>query len=102
MVGVAVNVTLLPEQVGFTPVVIAILTEGVTGAVRVITTSSKFEQVPLEIVHRKVLAPTPSPVTPDVGLFKDVILPEPLIKVHVPVPTVAMFPASVAVAAQTV
>ena len=30
MVGVAVNVTLLPEHVGFTPDVIAMLTVGVT------------------------------------------------------------------------
>ena len=33
MVGVAVNVTLLPEQVGLTPEVIAMLTDGVSGVV---------------------------------------------------------------------
>ena len=33
MVGVAVKVTLVPEQVGLAPVVIAILTDGVSGVV---------------------------------------------------------------------
>ena len=33
MVGVAVNVTAVPEQVGLAPVVIAMLTEGVSGLV---------------------------------------------------------------------
>ena len=33
MVGVAVNVTLLPEQVGLDPVVTAMVTDGVTGFV---------------------------------------------------------------------
>ena len=69
----------------------------------VITTSSDDAvHGELEIVQRKVFAPTPKPVTPDVGLPGVVIVPVPLTNVHVPVPVVAVFPASVAVAAQTV
>ena len=68
----------------------------------VIITLSKFEQAPLAIVQRKVFAPTPRVVMPDVGDPGVVIVPAPLIKVQVPVPTVAVLPASVAVVAQTV
>src|SRR5438445_2284636 len=54
-------------------------------------------QVPLWIVHRNTLAPYPKPLTPELGLLGVVIVPLPLTKLHVPVPTVAVFPASVAV-----
>ena len=68
-----------------------------------ITTSSKLAvQGAFDIVHLKVFAPTPSAVIPEVGLPGIVIDPAPLIKVHTPVPTVAVLPASVAVVAQTV
>ena len=40
MVGVAVNVTLLPEHVGFAPDVIAMLTVGVTELFTVAVTSN--------------------------------------------------------------
>ena len=39
---------------------------------------------------------------PDVGEVGVVIVPAPLIKVHKPVPTTGVFPASVAVVPQTV
>src|SRR5437870_12957964 len=54
-------------------------------------------QVPLWIVHRNTLAPYPKLLTPELGLLGVVIVPLPLTKLHVPVPTVAVFPASVAV-----
>ena len=67
-----------------------------------IVTSSELElQGAFAIVHRNTLFPTPKFVTPDVGLFGEVIVPLPLTNVHVPVPTVAVFPANVAVVAQT-
>ena len=48
------------------------------------------------MVHLKVLVPTLILVMVDVGLEGVVIVPEPLIKVQVPVPgDVAAFPASV-------
>ena len=68
----------------------------------VIVTSSNETQTPLVIVHLKTFAPTPNPVTPDVGLPGVVIVPVPLTNVHNPVPTVGVFPAKVAVVAQTV
>jgi hypothetical protein len=55
-----------------------------------------------EIVHVNVLAPTPRPVTPEVGDVGVVMLPEPPVSVHTPVPVTGVFPASVAVVAQTV
>ncbi len=56
----------------------------------------------LVMVHSKTFAPTPKPVTPDVGDDGVVMVPAPLTKVHAPVPTVAVLPASVAVVPQTV
>ena len=53
------------------------------------------------IVQRKVFAPTPSPVTVEVGELGIVIVPDPLTNVHVPLPTVGVLPAKVAVATQT-
>jgi hypothetical protein len=65
-------------------------------------TSSKETHVPLVIVHLNTFAPTPNPVTPDVGLPGVVIVPVPLTNVHKPVPKPGEFPAKVAVVAQTV
>jgi hypothetical protein len=74
----------------------------VGGAVLVITTSSvEAVQGALEIVHLKVLAPTPSAVSPEVGDEGVVIVPAPEINVHNPVPDAGVFPAKVAVVAQT-
>ena len=67
-----------------------------------ITSSIDGEQVPLEMVHRKVLTPTLNPVTPDDGDDGVVTTPLPVITVHAPVPTAGLFPARVAEVAQTV
>ena len=48
-----------------------------------------------------MFGPTPNPVTPDVGELGEVIVPDPLTRVHNPVPVVGVFPASVAVVPQT-
>jgi hypothetical protein len=50
----------------------------------------------LEIVHWKTFAPKPNPVIVDVGEEGVVMVPVPLTSVHVPDPTVAVFPANVA------
>ena len=71
-------------------------------AVRVIVTWLILGvQLPLDIVHLKTLAPIPKAVTPDVADVGVVIAPAPLIKVHSPVPTVAVFPANITVVAHT-
>ena len=49
----------------------------------------------------KLLAPTDNPVTPDVGELGVVTVALPAMTVHAPVPTAAVFPASVAVVEQT-
>jgi hypothetical protein len=53
------------------------------------------------IVQTNVLAPTDNAVTPDVGLPGVVTDALPAITVHKPVPTTGVFPANVAVLAQT-
>ena len=76
--------------------------EQVGGVLLVMITSSEDGgQTPFVIVQRKVFAPTPSPVTVEVGELGIVIVPDPLTNVHVQVPTVAVLPAKVAVATQT-
>ena len=65
-------------------------------------TSSIVVHVPFVVVQRKVFAPTPKAVRPDVADPGDVIVPAPLTKVQLPVPTNGTLPASVAVVAQTV
>src|SRR5438477_6979334 len=62
-----------------------------------VTSSVESVQVPLWIVHRNTLAPYPKLLTPELGLLGVVIVPLPLTKLHVPLPAVAVFPASVAV-----
>ena len=44
-----------------------------------------------EIVQAKTLVPKPNPVIEVVGESELVIVPDPEIKVHIPVPTVAVF-----------
>lgn len=58
-------------------------------------------QVPLEIVHRKVLTPTLRFVTPEVGEVGFVTVALPVMTVHTPVPTTGLFPASVATVSHT-
>ena len=73
-----------------------------TASLVMITSSVDTAHTPFVIVHLNVFAPTPSPVTPDVGDDDVVMAPVPVIKVHVPVPTNGVFPAKVAVVEQTV
>jgi hypothetical protein len=69
----------------------------------VIVTWSVVEgQTPFDIRHWKTFAPTPRPVTVEVGEDGVVIVPVPEINVHVPVPITAALPAKVAVVEQTV
>ena len=56
----------------------------------------------LLMVQPNTFAPTPKPVTPEVGELEVVIVPAPETSVHEPVPTVGVLPARVAVAAHTV
>ena len=67
-----------------------------------VTVSLDGVQPPPLIVQTNVFAPRVSPVTPDVGLPGVVTVELPAITVQVPVPTVGVLPASVAVVAQTV
>lgn len=59
-------------------------------------------QVPLVIVHLKVLMPILKPLTLEVGEPGVVTVAPPVITVQVPVPTIGLFPASVANAEQSV
>lgn len=60
------------------------------------TTSSVEEHVPLVIVQRSVaLVPAGTPVTPEVAEEGVVMVAVPLTTLHVPVPTLAVLPASV-------
>ena len=61
----------------------------------IITSSVDGGQIPLLIVHLKVLDPTLSPVIPEVGEDGDVIVPEPPIKLQLPLPTAGVFAANV-------
>ena len=54
------------------------------------------------MVQVKVLTPVVNPLTPLVGLEGVVTVPVPAVTVHNPVPTVGVFAAKVAVAAQIV
>ena len=67
----------------------------------IVTVSLDAGQVPLLIDQTNVFAPTLSPVTPDVGLAGVVTTAVPEITLHVPVPTVGVFPPRVAVVAHT-
>lgn len=73
----------------------------VVGLATLVITTSSFE-VLHPIVQRNVFAPTPNPVTPEVGLFGEVMVPVPLTRVQVPLPVVGVLPAKVAVEAQIV
>ena len=69
---------------------------------RVITTSSwESGQTPFNKVQRRVFAPSPNPVSPDVGLLGLVMVAVPETTVQVPVPVVGEFPDRVAVVPQT-
>src|ERR1051326_5954585 len=75
----------------------------VGAASRVMTTVSLDEgQLAFVIVQTNALAPTESPVTPEVGSPGVVTFALPVITVHTPVPTDAALPARVVVVEQTV
>ena len=61
-----------------------------------IISSEEEVQGAFAIVQRKVFAPMPRFVTVEVGLEGVVIVPLPLINVHVPVPIEGVFPARLA------
>jgi hypothetical protein len=64
----------------------------------IVTSSDEDAHAPLLIVHLNVaVVPGTNPVTPDVSEDGVVIVAMPLTTVHTPLPTVAIFPASVAV-----
>jgi hypothetical protein len=67
-----------------------------------ITVSLDDGHVPLEIVQEKLFAPAFMDVTPEDGELIVVTDPEPPMNVHVPVPTIGVLPASVAVEEQIV
>jgi len=59
------------------------------------TVEEDAEQGGFEIVHWKIFTPVPSPVIDEFGEREFVIVPLPEIRVHAPVPTVALFAAIV-------
>ena len=72
------------------------------GAFRIIDTVSRVvAHTPFAIIHSNKLAPTLSPVTPEVGSFGNVTEAPPANTVQVPVPTPGVFPASAALVEQT-
>jgi hypothetical protein len=100
VVGVAVNVTDEPVQLGLDPAVTAIVTVGAINAVTTKFTSLELVQVPLVAVQRNTYVPTAlKPVTVDVGDVGVVMVGTagPLTFDHIPEPTVIVLPARVAV-----
>ena len=77
--------------------------DAVGGVLRKIVMSSvEGVHTPLEMVHRKIFAPKLNPVTPEEGDVGVVTTPVPAMTVHAPVPTIGLFPASVAVVVHNV
>jgi len=66
------------------------------------TVSFEGGHVAFVIVQTKLLAPTDNPVTPEVGELGVVTVALPPMTVHAPVPTTAVFPASVAMVEQAI
>lgn len=63
------------------------------GLTIILILSTEVEQVPLVIVHANVAeSPITKPVTPLVGDVGEVMVAVPDTSVHVPVPTVGVFP----------
>ena len=79
MVGVAVKVTLVPEQVGLAPVVIAILTDGVSefvivNAIALLVAVGEVTQARL-LVITQVILPAVVPASVYVGLLVPTFAP---------------------------
>jgi hypothetical protein len=92
------SVAVVPQMACVVPA--ADVVGGVTPVI--VTWLVEAGQEPFEMLHWNTFAPAPKAVMPDVGEEGVVIVPAPLIKLHVPVPVVAVFPAKVAVVPQTV
>ena len=69
---------------------------------KMVMSSVEGVHTPLEMVHRKIFAPKLNPVTPEEGDAGVVTTPVPAMTVHAPVPTIGLFPASVAVVVHNV
>ena len=83
------------------PLEVQYVVQAAPRTVVIITSSVETVQPPLVIDHRNVAdAPTANPVIPDVEDEGVVIVAVPEITDHVPVPTIGVFPANVAVVAQ--
>jgi len=74
----------------------------VGGFTLVITTLSSLVQLPNVVLQRNVLLPSPKPVTPEVGADGVVTVPEPLTRLHAPVPEDGVLPDKVAEVVHTV
>lgn len=64
------------------------------GSTKIVIVSVELIQIPFEIVQTNVFVPMLNPVTPEVGEAGEVIVAAPAITVHIPVPTVGIFPLS--------
>jgi hypothetical protein len=82
-----------PKQRGATLLMVA----SANNVTVIVTVEVEAGQGAFEILHWKTFAPIPNPVIPELGEEGVVIVPDPLISVHVPVPVVAAFPAREAV-----
>lgn len=69
-------------------------------ATLMVTIEEEDGQVPLEMVQAKRFTPALNPVTPELNNPGIVTVPLPITTVHKPVPTLGLFPASVAVVPQ--
>ncbi len=108
MVAVPLTTVQRPEpRLGVLPASVKVLVlqfswllpaSAVVGCASLVNTTSSVEtgQLPLAIVQRNVaLVPSGTPVTPEVAEEGVVIVAVPLTTIHVPVPVVGTFPASV-------
>ena len=99
MIGVFAAKVVLSEQIVWSNPAFALVGGGST---IIATVSREVAQGRLVILHLKVFTPTLNPVTVDVGLFGEVIVPEPVRSDHVPIPTRGLFPANVVVDVQMI
>lgn len=89
--GSAVNVIVAPLQNGFALAVIVTLT-GELDVLVIVTLSVEGAHGLLLIVHLNTFAPDPNEVIAVVGFELFVIVPDPEISVHNPVPETGVFP----------
>jgi hypothetical protein len=94
----AIKVAVVEQIVCVTVVIIALGIAETTIA----TVEVDGGHAPLEMLHWKMLVPTPKPLIEEFGEFGEAIVPEPEINDQVPFPTLGVFPARVAVLAHMV